>query len=643
MNIQILDSWLREHLSTNAKPQQLADSLSLCGPSFEKVDKVKIDGKIDYLYDIEVTTNRVDMMSVQGIAREASVILPEFGYRAKLKPNVFKKPQVTANLPIKLKVDLKLSSRVMGVVLEIDSIDQSPEWLKQRLVSSGIRSLNLPVDITNYVMLEVGHPIHVFDYDLVKPQMSLRTARAGEKVVSLENKEYDLEKDDIVIDNGKGEIIDLPGIIGTKNSIVHKNTKRILYFLETNDPVHIRKTSIRLGIRTNAAVLNEKGVDPYLAEIAMYRGIDLFRKYAKARVKSKVYDSFKFKPAPKTISVSHTFIEKILGVQLKKSKVVSILKALGFSVKLSEDTYLVQSPTFRFKDIDISEDVVEEIARIYGYHKLPSRLMSGAIPNQVLESSFDFENEAKRLLVGMGANEVYTNSLVSQSMTSKGSLEIANPLGKDTSHLRKSLRSSLIRGANVNKNIESFHLFEIANVYLPTTKLPDEVMMLAGVIKGQSYRKAKGVIEALFSKLRIVADFSQVDNAVFQKNHRVQVKGLGEFGVLKNNYFYYQFEIDKLKKNQTPPRYIPIPKYPSQIEDITFRFPKYQHVVSVINTLSKTDPKIVSVDLVDKYKNYFTFRIHYQDTKNTLDNKHVEKLRNKLIGKAKSIGLSVRA
>jgi len=639
MNIQILDSWLREHIDTNANARELASSLSLCGPSFDKVEKLQTKEGVDYLYDIEVTTNRVDMMSVYGIAREASVILPEFGFQAKLKPLKHKKKIVETSLGLNLKIDYKLTNRVMGVVFELDGIGKSPDWMIRRLESSGMRSLNLPVDITNYVMLEIGHPTHVFDYDLIKPNMILRSAKKGESIVSLENKRYELENGDIVIDNGKGEIIDLPGIIGTRNSIVNKETKRILFFMETNDPGRIRKTSMRLGIRTNAAVLNEKGVDPFLAEEAMYRGIELFCDLAKAKIKSEIIDIFPIKPKVNMIHVSHEFIEKILGIEIESKQVLRILKRLGFDIKVTQKSYVISPPTFRSKDIEIPEDIVEEIARIYGYHKLPSVLMQGVIPSPIDESPFSFENEIRNLLRGMGANETYTNSLVSNSMIGDHALAITNPIGPDTSHLRTSLKSSLVEAADINKNEDSFHLFELANVYLPQAKLPDEIMTLAGVIKGKNYRSAKGVIEALLSKLRVEVNFSQKDSRHFAPNHRIQVGDIGEFGVLTNGYFYYELQVEKMKANQKPMRYSSIPKFPPQIEDVTIKLKKGMHISDITGALVNTDKRVEKIEYIGNYKDNHTIRIYYQDQEKTLDDKEVNSLRNKLLEKLVSMGI----
>src|SRR5260221_1504967 len=307
MNIQILHSWLLEYLDTNATPAKIGEYLSLCGPSVEKIEK---RGN-DWLYDIEVTTNRVDMMSVYGIAREAAVILPQFGVKASLKPLKSKVPQFPKiSLPLTIKSNDTLVKRTMGVVFTDIKNWKTPDWMKTRLEASGIRSLNAVIDITNYVMTEIGHPCHVFDYDLIKNHtIIIRESKKGEKIIGLDNKTYTLPEGSIVFDDSTGTIIDLPGIMGTKNSVVNDDTKTVLFEIENNDPVRIRKASMTTGIRSVAATLNEKGVDPELAEKAMLRGIELFQELTGATIASKIYDHYAKPYMAKKITLSKSFID----------------------------------------------------------------------------------------------------------------------------------------------------------------------------------------------------------------------------------------------------------------------------------------------------------------------------------------------
>jgi len=335
MDIKILHSWLSEYLETNATPEQIGKALALSGPSVERVYPV---GK-DWLYEIEITTNRVDMMSIVGIAREAAAILPNFGYTA-----TFNQPKINSSLDknerfeIDIQADPKLANRVMAVVMDVQ-IGKSPKLIADRLENTDIRSLNNLIDVTNYIMTEIGHPTHVFDYDkLVKlangqtPLLKFKLSQKGDKLITLDKKEYLLPGEDIIIVNQKNEIVDLPGIMGAYNSAVDDNTKRIVFFIDNNDPKLMRQTSMKTGIRTVAVTLNEKGVDPELGKLALYKGIELYKKIANAKIVSKIYDIYKQKSADKKIVIRHNFIQSRLGIDLKKSFVEKTLRNLGFKL-----------------------------------------------------------------------------------------------------------------------------------------------------------------------------------------------------------------------------------------------------------------------------------------------------------------------
>jgi phenylalanyl-tRNA synthetase beta chain len=620
MDIKISDNWLREYLKTDLKPKQIGEQLALCGPSVEKVTKLKND----YVYDIEVTTNRVDCMSVMGIAREASAILPG----AKLKKRLFDFAQSDKETLwndkagkdlLHIKIDPKLVNRVMAVVMDLPAgrqgLERSPRWMVDRLENSGMRALNPIVDITNYVMQEIGHPTHVFDYDLLKEkQLIFRPSDKNEEITSFDGKTYKLSGDDIVIDDGEGNIIDLPGIIGTKNSVVNKNSKRIIFFIDNNDPLRIRKTSTRLGIRTNAAILNEKGVDPELASVAFQRGIELCKEICKAKIISKIYDIYPKVYRGKVVKVYHKFIEKIIGIQISNKKVIEILTKLGFEIKFdsAKALYLVKAPSWRANDVAIPEDIVEEVARIYGYHNLPSEIMTGRFPEPVLNMPFDFENKIKNILKGYGGVETYTNSLVPKDFVKETALKLKNPLGEDTKYLRTNLKPSLIVAAKENAGEkEPFYLFEVANVYMKRD--PYEKMMLGVIFSNYSYRKAKGVIEALYEEL----------------NERDSYTSIGMTIVPDSPYVYFEIEVDNLRKNAKDfPTYVSIPKYPAQIEDITLTFPAKTKIGDVIKVFEKAE-------LVDIFSDSYTFRVWYQDIEKTLTDEEVEKIRNKYLKELK--------
>ena len=637
MDIIISDNWLREYLDTPAKPSQIAEYVSLCGPSVEKIEK--LNG--DTLYHVEITTNRIDSVSVYGFAREVTAILPRFNISAKLKPLVPNKIiKHVDNLPFKVVSDHKLVRRTIGVVLTDIKNWKSPDWMQKRLNSCGVRSLNSVVDITNYIMLEVGHPSHAFDYDKIKnKKFIIRESKSGESVTSFDGKTYKLNGGDIVFDDGEGVIIDLPGIIGTKNSVVDTNTKRVFFFIDNNDPIRIRNTSMGLAIRTMAAAINEKGVDPELGITAIYRGIELFQKICGAITASKVYDDYPNPYKKKSIKIDKNFINQSLGIDLNKNDIQIYLTSLEFKPKWSKNTLFVSVPSFRANDIDIPEDLIEEIARIYGYHNLPSNLMNGDLPDPLFMTPFRVESLIKNTLKSLGGTEVYTLSLVPYDFIKNNTLRISNPLGKETEYLRTSLRPSLIQAVDENIGVkEPLHLFEMANVYIPKKgNLPNEVMYLAGIFSCYDYREAKGIIESLLTELNINYDFIPKDSEGFQASKCLIIKSgiitLGKFGVLeKIDLIYYEFDTQYLINSyKAYPSYKPLPKYPPQIEDITLILPERTKVGDLIQSIESVDTDICKVELHDIFKNAYTFRINYQNPKKTLTNEEVEIIRNKIL------------
>ena len=574
-----------------------------------------------------------------------------FGIKAKAKPLKLKRQETVKSYPdFTIKNDPKLIHRIMGVVIEDIQNWKSPDWMKQRLLASGIRSLNSVVDITNYVMTEIGHPTHVFDFDKIRTGgFVIREAKKGEKIISLEGKEYSLPGGDIVIARADGEIIDLPGIIGTKNSVVSENTKRVLFFLDNNDPVRIRRTSMSLGIRTVAATLNEKGVDPYLGETAILRGIELFSEVCGANKIRKIIDIFPKKSVMTKVKVEKEFIELRLGVGLSKKEISKILNPLELATKWRGNVLEVTPPSFRINDIRIPEDVVEEVARIYGYHNLPSKLMAGELPQKPLGMPFEFEHGVKQILKELGGNEVYTESLVRQNMAGKRALALANPLGEDTGYIRTSLKPSLIKAVKGNVGaFEKYHLFEMANVHLPrpaglarTGSLPEEKQLLAGIFYGYDWRVAKGVVETLFEELGIKVDVRVLNDGKYEVNKAitlsVEEKKIGQLGViLGTELIYYEFEADVLRAHYSVvKRYKPISKYPAQIEDITFVLPQKTLINEFIDSV-KTVKFVEKVELGTIYKNAYTFRVWYQNPKKTLDNNEVRGIRERILLRVKN-------
>ncbi len=644
MDIKILDSWLRDYLVTSAKPTEIAKYLTLCGPSVERVEKTGSD----YIYHIEITTNRIDEVGVYGIAREASAILPRFGIKATLKPikNISKEYNFVTNVNyLKTEVDSKLCPRFTMVLIKDVKMGESPKIIKDRLELSGIRSINNVIDITNYIMLGLGQPVHAFDYDKIAgPKMILRESRKGEEIETLDGKKFTLPGGDIVIEDSEGNLIDLAGIMGGVASAIDEDTKNVLLFVQTYNPVNIRKTSMSLSQRTTAATISEKGTDSEQVTPAILSAMELFMDLTKGQPEKNILNIYPKPYKAQMVNTDLNFINQRLGIKIPKKDMTKYLESLGFLCKWKGDNLSIEVPSFRAKDVTIPEDIVEEIARIYGYHNLPSIIMSGEIPTRPTNVQFAFENKIKNLLSGWGGNEVYTLSLVSKEEVSEKALKLKNPLGTDTEFLRTDLTGSLVSAGLTNINtIEKFHLFELANVYIPkVSDLPEEKLMLGGIFYGYQYRDAKGIVEALIEKLHISGVFSLEDQKGFDASKCAVIKSgsqiIGKLGFVENtNFIYYEFDFEKIfKLSPSIIKYKQISKYPAQVEDITFIVPERTEIGKIVDLIT-SNPQVQNCSVGNAYNvNNFTFHISYHSDDKTLTDSDVEKIRKEIISKVSS-------
>ena len=648
MNILIPDSWLRDFLKTKATPKDIQRCVSLCGPSVERINKVEND----FVYDVEITTNRVDAYSVYGFAREAAAILPEFGYAARLLPFPLKElhPKVPA-LDIKITDHSSSTNRVLAIKLENVTLAPSPKWLTERLEKVGQRPLNNIIDITNYVMWETGHPAHAFDYDRLREKhIIIREAKQGEKLVTLDGKKYTLRGGEVLFDDGTGTIIDLPGVMGTLNTIVTNETKNVLLFIENTNPAKIRYASMGLSIRTQAATINEKGPDPTLAYTTIRRAIDLTCELTHGRIGSKLYDHYIHKPTIHTVSVSGDQLSLYLGTEIKPHRVITILKRLGFSVT---SRYSVRPPTWRAQDIKIPEDVIEEVARIYGYHNIQTKLPQGEPPVVLPDPQLAWEQEIKVRLRDWGFTELYTYSMISQKLMDifgldpKKAYKISNPLSEEWVYMRPHLFPSVLAAVEQNLHVrDSLKLFELSIVYrFRPNDLPQETPSLIVVWTGEKFREAKGIAEALFQLFGVPVPLSTESDKQGLKVYTDQHLSYGSFGsvgvvhpelLAKMNIHTpvtrVYLDIFELVKHANPIRkYVPIAKYPPIIEDLSFIVPEGFQVGPLIEVLSRVHKLIESITFLDAYENKRTFRVTYSDPTKTLTGMDIAPIRQKLI------------
>ncbi len=618
MNIKITHSWLLEYLETDATPDEIREYLSLCGPSIESVTKVDND----WVYDIEIISNRIDYACVIGIAQEAVAILPMFGKKAFLKTNPLKDlkfDQIKEGSKYDLKVEIKnpkLVSRFTALIFDNVKIADSPEYIKKRLTNIGIKVINNIVDISNYLMIGLGQPIHMFDYDkIVNHQMIVRESKKGEKLITLDDNEIVLPGGDVVIEDGSGKIIDLCGIMGGKNSAITDQTKRVLLFVQTYNKSKIRKTTMSTGQRTIAATFFEKGLDEERVEMTTVMATDLIQKNCQGIVVSKLEDIYSFKYQPIEIKTTFSKFEKTIGIKIPDDKIIKILESLGFTIKKSSDNLSVSVPSFRKYDVTIEEDLVEEVARIYGYHNIPSLLQSPKYVEQPkeMENLFVFQDRIKTFLKHLGLNEVINYSMISKTMIEEFDLEtddhlrLSNSISKDIEYLRISLLPSLYKNIQDNKGKkETIKFFEIGKVYLPVKNdLPEEIYKL-GIATNTDYYDLKGIIESTFKELNIIGD---VNEEIREKNGAYMVEI--DLSKLINDY-------------KQVPKYTPINPFAVIKLDKTFTLSKSTTYKS-LKEKAFNSKLLQKIEVVSLFENKLTLRFYYSSFDKNITEEDVKK------------------
>lgn len=653
MNIKVPVSWLREYLKTDVSAKTLANLLSLSGPSVEKVEK----RQEDYLFDIEISGNRPDLLSIFGIAREAHAIcagqnlksnlsLPK-GLNLNLQPETSK--LLTLNVIIK---NQNLCPRFTAVIIDNIKIKPSPAIIKNRLEASGIRSINNIVDISNYLMLELGQPMHVFDYDKIKgAKMILRKSQAGEKIKTLDDITRNLPQGAIVIED-LARLIDLCGIMGGANSSVSKRTKRVVIFVQAYNPLLIRKTTQALSLRTEAAIRFEKGIDLEAIMPALSRAVYLAKQTSGARIASEIIDIYPQKPRTKTIKLNFQKLDRYLGINIEAIQAVKILKSLGFDTWQSSDQLIAKPPTWRTQDMEYDVDLIEEIARIYGYHNLPASLPTGQTP-KTTESELKNVIELKKALQYLGLCEVMTYSLIPEKLlriagkNDKNSLVLTNPLSEEWQFLRPTLIPSLLDVISKNQHIEKkLSIFEIAKTYqIQKNNLPRQDLELAITLPGTNFPKIKGITENVLDILKRKAKFQELaaSHPFFDSNQSAQIK-IGEdlcgiVGVIKQSVvdkfdFIQETKISATQLNltsiyqqpQIKPFYKAIPKYPPVIEDISLIVAQVLFVEEIIDAIKKYgSPLVKKIEVVDIFedpklgenKKSVTLRLTFQKSSGT--------------------------
>lgn len=648
----------------------------------------------DTIFDFEIHSNRPDLMSIIGIAREVAAITDNKLKTPEIKIKE-KDERIEKDIAVKIEAE-DLCPRYAGRVIKDIKIEESPLWLKWKLRLLGARPINNIVDITNFVMMETGQPLHAFDLDLVKGKtIIVRKSRPGETICTLDDVERQLPSNSLVIADTEGAIA-LAGIMGGKYSEIDQNTKNV--FLESAyfNSVNNRRSTAKFGIRTEASNRFEKGIDKEVQIYALDRAADLISKIAMGKISSGKIDTNEKLYQPCKINLRIKRVNRILGQLLDKdesktkNKIINILDKLEFKVVEDKGEYIeVIPPSFR-GDVEREIDIIEEIARIYGYDKIKPTLFNTTIVQEGKNFRFRVIDQVRETLIGCGLNEVITYSFVSPDIFDRiriperhklrNTIKIKDPMTRDHSLMRTSLISSLLEVIkwNTNRQAELVKIFEVGRIYLPypdkPNSLPNEKLIIAGAInktgRGDIWEKSfsldifdvKGIIETVFQGLK-VKNWEVVpgNHPAFHplRNGKIIIRGeeVGIFGEIHpeviNNYRIpgkvNLFEIDfenLLPSVSSDIKFCVLPKYPSVQRDLALIVKEEILSADIIKTIKSIDEKLIKKVILfdifkgkqigDGYKS-LAYSVVFQAEDRTLIDQEVEnifkKIREKLIAK----------
>jgi len=642
----------------------------------------------DTILDLDITPNRPDCLSVIGIAREVAALtgqslhLPEVGYEE-------------AALPIDQQVSVEivapdLCPRYCASLTTGVKIAESPRWLQQRLLACGMRPINNIVDITNYVMLEYGQPLHAFDYDRIKGRrIIVRRAGSGEVMVSLDGVERTLSRDMLVIADAEQSVA-IAGVMGGADSEVTRQTTSVLLEAANFNPASIHYTSRTLSLVSEASMRFERGIRPELTVPALKRATQMVVQLAGGEAAKGLVDDYPGKLDKVPILLSTDQVKRVLGVEFSLDQIVNALTSLGFDCKPEGSEVWVTAPYWR-SDIHQAVDLVEEIARITGYDKIPATLLGQQLPRQNPDPLISLKQEVSRNLVGYGFQEVITYSLTGWEMLSRllpephpikpMPLRVANPMTADQEYLRPTLRANLLAVLSANRRHEDggIRLFELGRVYLPRPNdLPEEPEVLCGILNGPRLEEwwqgkdesldffdAKGVVESLLSKLGVEASFEESSDEGLSPGKRADVVAggtklgiVGEIHPKVSEAFeisgaVYLFEIDLtalLPFTAGQRMFQPIPRFPAVVRDVALVIDvgiSHREVKDIIEGF----PLVKQVALFDVYsgeqvpsgKKSLAYRITFQSPTHTLTDEEVSKVQQQILTKlSQELGASLR-
>jgi len=656
-------SWLKDYVEVKESPQKLADSLLLTGTKVDSIETIDEDS----VFEFEVTPNRADCLSAIGIAREIAAIYK----RQLIIPAAFSetpKPQSQGKEVVFQVADRKLCPAYSIGVIDSVKVGPSPDWLAHRLEKSGIRSINNIVDITNYVMLETGQPMHAFDFTKITGRMNLRAAGAGEKIITLDGIERSMPQGAVVIEDAE-KLIDLAGLMGGESSEIDQNTTTVVLHVPIYDPLAIRRTSQVLGLRTEASNRFEKQLDPSGHRYGFERAAFLLSTIAQGSLASEI-KSVGYGRLEREIKLPASSIGETLGIQLSEGQIKEILASLEFATSLQGRQLKVIVPSFR-TDVRKPIDIIEEIGRIYGYNKFPRTLPAGEIPSKDLPSE-DFEREIRGFFGLLGLQEIYSSSLTSGEIiesagyASEDCLRVANRLVVDYEFLRPTLMVGLLAAAKTNQeNFNQFSLFELGKVFEKkeaADKLPSQPNKIAALFFNSNFAKSRGALEAVFRKLNIAgAKFTLSEESTLFTQPAANIYlgdvFLGKIGKIKPETsakfdinlpaFGFELDCETLRSHSAPTYYQPIPKFPTVKENISLFLPEEVAFADVAGAVEKAAGKnYYSLQLLEdtqiERRRSILIGVEYYDPSHTLNKEKTGFIRGKILKELRAIGAQPR-
>lgn len=628
-------------------------------PLGEEVKKVL--GIVDVVFDISVTANRPDCQCILGMAREVAAVLNKPLKMPALTYSTDKNLKTTDKILVENKA-VDLCPRYIGHYVADIKVEKSPKWITRRLASVGIRGINNIVDITNFVLTEIGQPMHAFDYkNIGGSHIVIRRAENGEKIVTLDKKEFTLSDKNLVICD-ENKPVALAGVMGGLNSEIENDTKEIVFEAAKFMRDNIRKTSRALGQRSDSSARYEKGIDAYTAQVAMDRALHLVEQLGCGRIACDRYDLPKQELKEKVIETTVSKVNRVLGIEVPAKTIQDILTRLHFGCEVKGDALKVVVPLYR-EDMESYQDIAEEVIREYGYsHIAPTLLKSAAITNGGLSDAQKDAENIKDFFCRCGFNEIITYSFVSEkefdlySISKENLVKILNPLGEEVSVMRKSLVPSMVNtmAKNINRKNAAARLFELAFVYESADKdaLPVQTHRLCfGAYGEEDFFTAKGVVQEMLN------EFSYQSEIVYKRSKKPYLhptvsadvyaggKLIGSFGALHpaikescdldKKVYVGEFDYEALTATFNKKVYYEaVSKYPTIERDLAVTVDESVLCGDLIETIKKAAGKeLKKAELFDIYrgdqvasgKKSMAFNLVYSSLERTLTVEEIDK------------------